>query len=111
MAVPPSVDVDEVNVVMPVASQTPIRFGSKPTLIKQFGMQFLIMDAPKKENLFLYIKECKKHSVADVVRVCAPTYSSSEMTLAGIELHEMAYAGEWGSERAEERKEVSEKQD
>jgi len=32
-----------------------IRFGSKPTLIVHPPLKFLIMDAPKKENLHLYV--------------------------------------------------------
>jgi len=54
-------------------------------------MRFLIMDAPKQSNLHIYIKEMRKQSVTDVVRVCEPTYIASELTTAGIELHEMEY--------------------
>jgi protein tyrosine phosphatase type 4A len=50
------------------------------------------MDAPRQTNLHLYIKEMKKHSVSDVVRVCEPTYQQAELTAAGMSLHEMEYA-------------------
>lgn len=49
------------------------------------------MDAPKQGNLHLYIKEMRKQSVTDIVRVCEPTYLAGELTTAGIQLHEMEY--------------------
>lgn len=66
--------------------------GSKPTLITQPPMRFLIMDAPRQSNLHLYIRECSRHGVTDIVRVCEPTYAGDkDLKNAGIELHEMAY--------------------
>lgn len=65
--------------------------GSKPTFLSKGKMQFLIMDAPRSTNLFHYIKECKRHNVTDIVRVCEPTYPKTELTKAGISLHEMPY--------------------
>jgi protein tyrosine phosphatase type 4A len=64
---------------------------SKPTLITTPHLRFLIMDAPRQSNLHLYIKECRRHHVTDVVRVCEPTYLGAELNSAGIALHEMAY--------------------
>mmetsp|Transcript_26943 Transcript_26943/g.41316 ORF Transcript_26943/g.41316 Transcript_26943/m.41316 type:complete len:177 (+) Transcript_26943:1-531(+) len=64
---------------------------TRPTLMEVKPMRFLIMDAPLQSNLHLYIKECRKHHVTDVVRVCEPTYSSNELANAGIKLHEMPY--------------------
>ena len=68
--------------------------GTKPTLLdltKTSPMKFLIMDAPRQSNLHLYIKEMRKHSVTDVVRVCEPTYQGAELQQAGISLHDMEY--------------------
>ena len=65
--------------------------GSKPTLITTTHLRFLIMDAPRQSNLHLYIKECRRNHVTDIVRVCEPTYLGSELKSAGINLHEMAY--------------------
>lgn len=64
---------------------------SKPTLITTQSLRFLIMDAPRQSNLHLYIKECKRHHVTDIVRVCEPTYLGAELKTAGMTLHEMAY--------------------
>lgn len=65
--------------------------GTKPTPIKVGPMQFLIMDTPRPNNLHLYIKEMRKHSITDVVRVCEQTYHGAELEQAGILLHEMEY--------------------
>mmetsp|Transcript_22427 Transcript_22427/g.34209 ORF Transcript_22427/g.34209 Transcript_22427/m.34209 type:complete len:186 (+) Transcript_22427:713-1270(+) len=71
-----------------------IMVGSKPTLINPSStpLKFLIMDAPRSSNLHLYIKECKKYNVTDVVRVCEPTYAKTDLIHAGIQLHEMPYS-------------------
>jgi len=68
-----------------------VLIGSKPTLISVSPVRFLIMDAPRQSNLHLYIRECRRHGVTDVVRVCEPTYLAGELEAAGIGLHEMAY--------------------
>lgn len=75
----------------PTGSSMANTISSKPTLITTSNMRFLIMDAPRQSNLHLYIKECRRHHVTDVVRVCEPTYLGAELNKAGIALHEMAY--------------------
>ena len=70
---------------------TGLAIGTEPTLVEVKNMRFLIMDAPRQQNLHLYIKKIRKHHVTDVVRVCEPTYQSDELTSAGIPLHEMEY--------------------
>jgi protein tyrosine phosphatase type IVA len=62
---------------------------SKPSLIEFKHLKFLIMDAPKENNLHLYLKECEKHHVSDIVRISEPTYSREEVEKAGISLHVM----------------------
>lgn len=66
--------------------------GTKPTLLELGKMRFLIMDAPRQSNLHVYIKEMRKHSVTDIVRVCEPTYQDAALQTAGISLHDMEYA-------------------
>ena len=88
----------------PTANATTAFMSSKPTLIvypdatsnannNTIQLRFLIMDAPRQHNLHLYIKECKRYGVTDIVRVCEPTYASNttELSNAGIALHDMAY--------------------
>lgn len=66
--------------------------GSAPALIPVQPMNFLVMDAPKQSNLHLYIKECRRHGVTDLVRVCPATYAGeADLHSAGIELHEMSF--------------------
>ena len=60
---------------------------SKPSLIEWGGIRFLIMDKPKDSNLHLYLKECKKHNVTDIVRICEPCYDAAEVEKSGIHLH------------------------
>jgi len=74
-----------------ITSTATIMIGSKPTFITNGKLQFLITDAPRDSNLHLYVKECSKHRVTDMVRVCEPTYLVGELNSAGINLHEMPY--------------------
>eukprot|EP01041_Mallomonas_annulata_P004601 gene4601-9140_t len=64
---------------------------SKPSLIESGNLRFLIMDSPKDSNLHLYLKECKKYNVTDLVRIAEPTYSKDEVEKAGICMHEMHF--------------------
>jgi protein tyrosine phosphatase type 4A len=68
-----------------------VSISSKPTPLTYGKLHFLIMDAPKQSNLHLYIRECRRFRVTDIVRVCEPTYHGAELSTAGIVLHEMAY--------------------
>lgn len=65
--------------------------GTELTLIEVNSMRFLIMDAPRTNNVHVYLKEMTKHHVTDVVRVCEPTYPTTDLKNAGIALHEMEY--------------------
>lgn len=47
-------------------------------------LRFVIMDAPRANNLHLYLRELKKQNVVCVVRVCEPTYPAAEVEAAGI---------------------------
>jgi len=69
-----------------------VTIGSKPSVINKIPMRFLVMDAPRQSNLHLYIRECRKQGVTDLVRVCEPTYSGEQdLANAGIQQHEMEY--------------------
>ena len=57
-----------------------------PSLVEWKKLRFVIMDAPKDNNLHLYIKELKKQNVVCVVRVCEPTYPAEEVEAAGIKV-------------------------
>lgn len=61
------------------------------SLVEWKKLRFVIMDAPKANNLHLYIRELKKQNVVCVVRVCEPTYPAAEVEAAGIKLLEMEY--------------------
>lgn len=63
----------------------------KPSFIQHKNQRFLIMDAPTDKNLPAYIEECKKHNVRTIVRACEPTYSTADLTKAGIEVLEMPF--------------------
>jgi len=63
----------------------------KYTKLEWNHLHFLITDAPTKENLHLYIKECKNNNVTDIVRISEPTYEVDEVQAAGITLHEMSF--------------------
>ena len=45
------------------------------------------MDAPKDANLHLYLKECKKNNVTQIVRISEPSYSKDEVEKSGIGLN------------------------
>jgi len=64
---------------------------NKPSLIERGNLRFLITDAPKENNLNLYLKEFKKYNVTQIVRISEPSYSKSEVEAAGIGLSEMYY--------------------
>jgi protein tyrosine phosphatase type 4A len=78
-------------VSLPGSNSLPASLVTEPSLVEWKGLRFLIMDAPKPNNLHLYVKECKKRNVVSMVRVCEPTYAASEVQAAGIHLHEMEY--------------------
>lgn len=65
--------------------------GTELTMIEVNSMRFLIMDAPRANNVHVYLKEMTKHHVTDVVRVCEPTYPTTDLNNAGISVHEMEY--------------------
>jgi protein tyrosine phosphatase type IVA len=65
--------------------------GTELTLLEVNPMRFLIMDAPRQGNVHVYLREMGKYHVTDVVRVCEPTYQTTDLQNAGIIVHEMEY--------------------
>lgn len=56
------------------------------SLVEWKKLRFVIMDAPKANNLHLYIRELKKQNVVCVVRVCEETYPAADVEAAGIKV-------------------------
>lgn len=59
---------------------------AQPSLVEWKKLRFVIMDAPKANNLHLYLRELKKQNVVCVVRVCESTYPASEVEAAGMKV-------------------------
>lgn len=59
---------------------------AQPSVVEWKKLRFVIMDAPKANNLHLYLRELKKQNVVCVVRVCEPTYPASEVEAAGMKV-------------------------
>ena len=66
---------------------------TKPSLVEAAGTKFLIIDAPREQNLHLYLKEFKKYNVKHLVRidVTPPGYNGEDVEKAGITMHEMFF--------------------
>jgi protein tyrosine phosphatase type IVA len=79
------------STTMPVRRNGSNVIGTELTLIEVLPMRFLIMDAPRQGNVHVYLKEMTKHHVTDVVRVCEPTYPTTDLCNAGMHVHEMEY--------------------
>jgi protein tyrosine phosphatase type IVA len=89
-AVAPVVTTNHVNNSIPPRRSAALS-GTELTLIEVKPMRFLLMDAPRQTNVHLYLKEMGKYHVTDVVRVCEPTYPTTDLQNAGIHVHEMEY--------------------
>lgn len=69
-----------------------VNLAGRPSLVEVDNMRFLILDAPKEDDLPQYLLECKKNNVVHLVRVCQQTYNAQQVESAGICMHEMEYA-------------------
>lgn len=67
------------------------RLPNPPTLIEFSGLKFLIMDAPSRSNLHLYLKEMERARVNHVVRICEPTYPKETVESSGIKVHDWVF--------------------
>lgn len=71
--------------------QAGTRLPNPPTLIEYEGLKFLIMDAPSRSNIHLYLKEMERVKVKDIVRICEPTYPREIVESAGIKVHDWVF--------------------
>lgn len=71
--------------------QAGTRLPNPPTLIEYEGLKFLIMDAPSRSNIHLYLKEMGRVNVKDIVRICEPTYPREIVESAGIKVHDWVF--------------------
>ncbi|ORZ34361.1 protein-tyrosine phosphatase-like protein, partial [Catenaria anguillulae PL171] len=55
------------------------------------GLRFLILDCPSDSTLPSVLKVFSSHNVTDVVRVCEPTYATSTLAAAGIQVHDLPF--------------------
>mmetsp|Transcript_11345 Transcript_11345/g.17840 ORF Transcript_11345/g.17840 Transcript_11345/m.17840 type:complete len:169 (+) Transcript_11345:81-587(+) len=62
------------------------------SLVKADEYKFVIFDAPNDANLPMYLQELIRENVAHVVRVCDPTYETSSLKEAGIQVHDWPFA-------------------
>ena len=71
--------------------QAGTRLPNPPTLIEYEGLKFLIMDAPSRSNIHLYLKEMERIHVKDIVRICEPTYPREIVESVGIKVHDWVF--------------------
>ena len=64
---------------------------STPSLVEWKNLRFLITDAPKDDNISVYLKLFKKYNAAHIVRISEPLYKKEHVEKAGIQLHEMHF--------------------
>lgn len=64
---------------------------STPSLVEWKNLRFLITDAPKDNNISVYIKLFKKYNASHIVRISEPLYKKEDVEKAGIQLHEMHF--------------------
>lgn len=62
-----------------------------PCEIEYKNMRFLITEQPSDKNIGNFIEELSRHNAKDVVRVCTPTYSTTELTTHGIQVLDLEY--------------------
>eukprot|EP01116_Phalansterium_solitarium_P013684 TRINITY_DN31084_c0_g1_i1.p1 TRINITY_DN31084_c0_g1~~TRINITY_DN31084_c0_g1_i1.p1 ORF type:complete len:164 (+),score=7.44 TRINITY_DN31084_c0_g1_i1:193-684(+) len=62
-----------------------------PAVIEYKNWRFFLCDAPNDANLDIYLQEFLKHHVVQVVRACAPSYSTEKLLAKGILVQEMPF--------------------
>jgi len=62
-----------------------------PAIIDYKNWRFFLCDAPNDANLDIYLQEFLKQNVVQVVRACAPSYSTEKLMTKGIKVQEMPF--------------------
>lgn len=62
-----------------------------PTEITYKNMRFLIIDTPEDAHVDIFVEECRKYNVKDVVRVCEPRYDASKVEEHGLRVHDWPF--------------------
>eukprot|EP00055_Hartaetosiga_balthica_P000622 m.137060 g.137060 ORF g.137060 m.137060 type:complete len:160 (+) comp11232_c0_seq1:199-678(+) len=61
------------------------------TPIKYKNLYFVITDCPSDETVPKYLEELKKHNVTQLVRVTNPSYNTSSIEAAGINVNDWPF--------------------
>jgi protein tyrosine phosphatase type 4A len=70
------------NKAKKVATLTPVDYGR---------LRFLIADCPDEKNMSAYLDSIKEYKISHVARACEPTYSTTQLVKAGIQVHEFFF--------------------
>jgi len=61
------------------------------SFIEHKNLRFLITDRPQLSTLPKFLEKLQHRNVTHLVRVCDPSYDTSTLTAAGIEVHDWPY--------------------
>jgi protein tyrosine phosphatase type 4A len=59
--------------------------------VEKSNLRFLITDCPTESTLSHYLDQFKRYNVTHVVRCCQPTYTTSQLTEQGIQVHDLPF--------------------
>eukprot|EP00038_Savillea_parva_P025382 m.47375 g.47375 ORF g.47375 m.47375 type:complete len:166 (-) comp6882_c1_seq1:140-637(-) len=59
--------------------------------VEHQNLRFLITDRPQVSTLPKFLEKLQKRNVTHLVRVCDPSYDTSTLEAAGIEVHDWPY--------------------
>ncbi|KAI8888641.1 phosphatases II [Backusella circina FSU 941] len=59
--------------------------------VEKSNLRFLITDCPTESTLSHYLDQFKRYNVTHIVRCCQPTYTTSQLTEQGIQVHDLPF--------------------